>query len=76
MMIIILLGMAALVYQVANNNILALGRVLENAALLQGQLPVITADSYGGICFDYLIAFLFNVNVKDVGTYFLIFGGR
>ena len=49
---------------------------MENAALLRGQLPIVTSDSYFGVWFDYLIAFLFNINIKDAGTYFIMFGGK
>lgn len=74
--IIALLGVATLIYQSVNSNFFPLFRQMENAALLRGQLPIVTSDSYFGVWFDYLIAFLFNVNIKDAGTYFIMFGGK
>ncbi|MDD4076510.1 MAG: hypothetical protein PHT03_00865 [Bacilli bacterium] len=64
-----------MIYHVVNNHLYELYCQVETVALLQGQLPIQVTDSYFGVCFDYFIGLLFNVNIRDVKTYFHIFGG-
>jgi len=74
-LIIVFLGIVSFIYLIGNNNFSELHCQNDIIVLLQGQIPVKSSDSYFGICFDYIIAFIFNVNIRDLKSYFQMFGG-
>lgn len=72
---IVLLGLFVFGYNLLNNNILGFLYKTDIIVLLQGQIMIEGHDSYIGIIFDFIISFLFNINVKDIFSLFRLFGG-
>lgn len=75
LLFIALLGLFVFGYNLLNNNLLGLLYKTDIIVLLQGQIIVDGHDSYFGIIIDFIISFLFNVNIKDFASLFKLFGG-
>jgi len=75
LLIILVIGSITLFYNLINSCFIDLFKQTEVAVLFQGQISSYTRDSYIGMLFDYLIGFLFNINIKDMESCMRIFGG-
>lgn len=72
---IVLLGLFVFGYNLLNNNILGILYKTDIIVLMQGQIMIEGHDSYIGIIIDFIISFLFNINVKEISNLFKLFGG-
>lgn len=73
--LIITLGIVSFVYNFLNGDLIELFRQTDFSTLIQTHLGLKGQDNYIGILFDYLISILFNINLKDITSFFRIFGG-
>ena len=75
LLIIIFLAIVSFIYNFLNKDLIRLFSEADFSTLIQTQIGLKGQDNYIGIIFDYLISILFNINIKDINSFFRIFGG-
>jgi len=75
LLFVIFVGMFCFCYFILYNNIFSSFVGGDSILFLEGHLSIKTSSAHFGIYIDYLIGFLFNINLKDFRTFFIIFGG-
>ena len=73
--IIILLGIISFSYNLINGDLINFHNQVDYNSLISGHIGIKGNDNYLGIIADYLISILFNINIKDISSFFKMFGG-
>lgn len=74
-LIIIILGIVSFVYNFKNGGLIDLHKQVDYYSLIGSHIGIAGNDYYLGIIMDYLISILFNINIKDISSFFKMFGG-
>lgn len=75
LLIIFGLGILSIYYNIKNSNAVECFKSIDYNTLIYSHIGVNTNDSYVGVLLDVLIFVFFFINVKDINTFFKIFGG-
>lgn len=75
LLILFSLALMSLYYNLKDSNIIEYFNVIDFNTLIYSHLGIKTSDSYLGVLLDFFIIIFFFINIKDINTYFKIFGG-
>lgn len=62
-------------YNFINGDLIDLHKQVDYYSLIGSHIGIKGNDQYLGIFADYLISILFNINIKDINSFFKMFGG-
>jgi len=72
---IIALGITSFCYNIINSDFLKFIQTIDYSLLIYSHIGYKSSDSYFGMIFDLLISLFFNINIRDINSFFKIFGG-
>ena len=73
--LIIMLGLTSFIYNLTSGDLLNLFSNTSYSTFIQAHIGYKGEDNYFGLLLDYFISIIFNINIKDIASFFKMFGG-
>lgn len=73
--IIITIGIISFVYNFVNGDLIIFVQQINFQAIANSHLGIVGEDGYFGMLFDLILSFSFNLNIRDITSFFKILGG-